>query len=39
MRVKPYRLRTEKSYVDWIKRYIWHNDKRHPKGIFAFIAL
>ena len=35
MRVKHYSLRTEKSYVDWIKRYIWHFDKRHPKDIGA----
>ena len=26
MRVKHYSLRTEKSYIDWIKRYIWHFD-------------
>ena len=31
MRVKHYSLRTEKTYIDWIKRYIWHFDKRHPK--------
>ena len=35
MRVKHYSLRTEKSYVDWIKRYIWHFDKRHPKDMGA----
>jgi len=35
MRVKHYSLRTEKTYVDWIKRYIWHNDKRHPKDMGA----
>lgn len=33
MRVKHYSLRTEKSYVDWIKRYIWHHGKRHPKDM------
>ena len=27
MRVKHYSLRTEKSYIDWIKRYIWYFDK------------
>ncbi len=31
MRVKHYSFRTEKSYVDWIKRYIWHHGKRHPR--------
>ena len=35
MRVKPYHLRTEKTYLDWIKRYIWHFDKRHPKDMGA----
>jgi site-specific recombinase XerD len=35
MRVKHYSLRTEKSYVDWIKRYIWHHGKRHPKDLGA----
>ena len=33
MRVKHYSLRTEKSYIDWIKRYIWHHGKRHPKDM------
>ena len=31
MRVNHYSLCTEKTYIDWIKRYIWHFDKRHPK--------
>ncbi|NOT12198.1 MAG: integron integrase [Methylococcaceae bacterium] len=35
MRLKHYSLRTEKSYVDWIKRYIRHHDKRHPKDMGA----
>ena len=35
MRVKHYSLRTEKSYIDWIKRYIWHFDKRPPKDMEA----
>ena len=35
MRVKHYSLRTEKSYVNWIKRYIWHHGKRHPKDLGA----
>ena len=35
MRVKHYSLRTEKSYVDWIKRYILHFNKTHPKDIGA----
>lgn len=35
LRVKHYSLRTEKSYVDWIKRYILHHGKRHPKDMGA----
>jgi hypothetical protein len=35
MRVKHYSLRTEKSYVDWIKRYILHHGKRHPNEMGA----
>ena len=35
MRVKHYSLRTEKSYVDWIKRYILHFNKIHPKDMGA----
>lgn len=35
LRVKHYSLRTEKSYVGWIKRYIWFHDKRHPKDMGA----
>ncbi len=29
-RVKHYSLRTEKSYVDWIRRFILFHGKRHP---------
>ena len=35
LRVKRYSLRTEKNYVDWIKRYILHHGKRHPKDMGA----
>lgn len=35
LRVKHYSLRTEKSYVDWIKRYILFYDKKHPKDMGA----
>ena len=31
LRVKHYSLRTEEAYVDWIKRFILHHDKRHPE--------
>ena len=35
IRVKHYSRRTELAYVDWIKRYIWHHGKRHPKEMGA----
>lgn len=35
LRVKHYSIRTEKSYLDWIRRYILHNGKRHPKDMGA----
>lgn len=31
LRLKHYSLRTERAYVDWIKRYIWFHGKQHPK--------
>jgi integron integrase len=31
IRLKHYSIRTEKSYLSWIKRYILFYDKRHPK--------
>jgi integron integrase len=30
LRVKHYSLRTEQSYVDWIRRFILFHKKRHP---------
>ena len=30
MRLKHYSLRTEKSYVHWVRRYILFHHKRHP---------
>jgi len=35
LRLKHYSLRTERAYVDWIKRYIWFHDKRHPLDLGA----
>jgi Phage integrase, N-terminal SAM-like domain len=35
LRVKHYSIRTEQTYVDWIKRYIFFHDKRHPKNMEA----
>jgi len=31
LRVKHYSKRTEEAYVQWIKRYILHHSKRHPR--------
>lgn len=35
IRLKHYSLRTEQAYVDWIKRFIRHFDKRHPRDLGA----
>ncbi len=35
MRIKHYSIRAEKTYIDWIKRYIWHHGKFHPKDMGA----
>lgn len=35
LRVKHYSIRTEQTYTDWIKRYIYFHDKRHPKDMGA----
>ena len=33
MRRKHYALRTEQSYLAWIKRYILFHNKRHPRDM------
>ena len=35
IRVRHYSIRTESSYVDWIKRFIIFNDRRHPSELGA----
>ncbi len=35
IRLKHYSIRTEQSYVDWIKRYILFHGKHHPKDLGA----
>ena len=35
IRVKHYSIRTEQTYVDWIKRYIVYFGKRHPAELSA----
>jgi len=33
--LRDYSRRTEDSYVDWVKRYIFFHNKRHPKDLGA----
>jgi integron integrase len=35
IRVKHYALRTEKVYVDWVKRFVLFHGKRHPRTLGA----
>lgn len=35
LRVKHYSKRTEEAYLQWIKRYILHHGKRHPRDMGA----
>src|SRR5262245_469726 len=35
IRAKHYRLRTEDTYVQWIRRFILFHDKRHPQAMGA----
>ena len=35
IRTKHYSIRTEESYVQWIRRYILFHNKRHPKDMGA----
>ncbi len=35
IRIKHYSLRTEKTYIEWIRRYILFHQKRHPKDMGA----
>ena len=35
IRTKHYSYRTEKTYIEWIRRYILFHDKRHPKEMGA----
>src|SRR5580765_2440806 len=39
MRFKHYSLRTERTYQEWIKRFIFFHGKRHPREMGAFGAL
>lgn len=33
IRMRHYSIRTERSYVDWIKRYIYFHNLRHPQDM------
>ena len=33
IRVRHYSIRTERTYLTWIKRYIYFHQKRHPKDL------
>lgn len=35
IRLKHYSIRTEQAYTDWIKRFIVHFGKRHPRDLGA----
>jgi integron integrase len=35
IRVKHYSMRTEKAYVDWVRRFILFHNKRHPAEMGA----
>jgi integron integrase len=35
IRVRHYSLRTEKAYVDWIRRYVLFHGRRHPRDLSA----
>ncbi len=33
IRLKGYSIRTEQSYVDWVRRFILFHNKRHPQNM------
>ena len=35
IRIRHYSIRTEKTYLDWIKRYILFHHKKHPEDMGA----
>ena len=35
LRERRYSRRTEEAYVRWIRRFIQHHDRRHPRGLGA----
>lgn len=35
IRLRGYSIRTEKTYITWIKKFIYYNNKRHPREMGA----
>ncbi|GAH66709.1 unnamed protein product, partial [marine sediment metagenome] len=35
MRIKHYSLKTEKSYIQWVRPYIYFHNKQHPDKMSA----
>jgi hypothetical protein len=35
IRRKHYSIRTEQAYVNWIRRFVLHHNKRHPRDMGA----
>lgn len=35
IRLRHYSIRTERSYLSWIKRYILYHGKKHPEAMGA----
>jgi hypothetical protein len=33
IRLKHYSIRTEEAYADWVRRFILHHGKRHPREL------
>lgn len=33
IRTRHYSIRTEHSYIGWIKRFVWYHNKRHPRDM------
>jgi hypothetical protein len=35
LRTRGYAYRTERIYIDWVRKYILFHNKRHPKDMSA----
>ena len=35
IRLRGYRMRTEKTYIYWVRSFIYFIDKRHPSKVGA----